>query len=53
MLPEKDLFDRLTGRYARRKPLTGIAEEVPSITKEAFIDKLYEKLKAYVEDHFN
>jgi hypothetical protein len=53
MLPEKDIFDRLTGKYAHRKQITGIAEEVPSITKEAFIDKLYEKLQAYVEEHFN
>jgi hypothetical protein len=53
MLPEKDIFDRLTGKYAHRKTITGIAEEVSSITKEAFIDKLYEKLCAYVEEHFN
>ncbi len=51
--PEKDIFDRLTGKYAHVKPITGISEEVPSITKEAFIDKLYEKVCAYVEEHFN
>lgn len=53
VLPEKDIFDRLTGTYAHKRKITGIAEEVPSITKEAFIDKLYEKLQAYVEEHFN
>ena len=52
-LPEKDIFARLTGKYAHRRPITGIADEVPSITKEAFIDKLYEKVTAYVEEHFN
>jgi hypothetical protein len=53
VLPEKDDFARLTGKYAHRKTITGIAEEVPSITKEAFINKLYEKVCAYVEEHFN
>jgi hypothetical protein len=53
VLPEKDDFARLTGKYAHRKTITGIAEEVPSITKEAFIDKLYETVCAYVEEHFN
>jgi hypothetical protein len=53
VLPEKELFSRLTGKYAHKKTLTGIAEEVPSITKEAFIDKLYEKVATYVEEHFN
>ena len=53
MSPEKDIFARLTGKYAHAKPITGIAEEVPSVTKEAFIDKLYEKVTAYVEEHFN
>ena len=52
-LPEKDIFARLTGRYAHVKTITGIGEEVPSITKEAFIDVLYEKLQKYVEEHFN
>jgi hypothetical protein len=52
-IPEKDIFARLTGKYAHAKTITGIAEEVPSITKEAFINKLYEKLCAYVEEHFN
>ena len=52
-LPEKDIFSRLTGKYAQKRQITGIAEEIPSITKEAFIDKLYEKLQAYVEEHFN
>lgn len=52
-LPEKDIFARLTGRYAHVKTITGIGEEVPSITKEVFINTLYEKLQKYVEEHFN
>lgn len=51
--PEKDDFARLTGKYAHRKTITGIAEEVPSITKEIFTTALYEKVKAFVEEHFN
>lgn len=51
--PEKDLFDRLTGKYAHVKTITGIGEEVPSITKEKFINTLYEKLEEYVKEHFN
>jgi hypothetical protein len=53
VLPEKDIFDRLTGEYAHKRSITGITEEIPSITKDIFIDKLYEKIKAYVEEHFN
>lgn len=53
VLPEKDIFDRLTGEYAHKRNITGITEEIPSITKDVFIDKLYEKIKAYVEEHFD
>lgn len=42
-LPEKDIFDRLTGKYAHTRKITGIEEEVPTVTKMALIDKLYEK----------
>lgn len=52
-LPEQELFQRLKGQYALRRPITGIAEEVPSVTKEAFIDTLIEKLNAYVVEHFS
>lgn len=51
--PEQDIFSRLTGQYAHKRQITGIAEEVTSITKEAFIDKLYEQLCKYVEENFN
>lgn len=50
---EKDIFARLTGQYAHKRPITGIAEEVPSVTKEAFIERLIERLNLYIEEHFN
>lgn len=53
LLPEKEIFDRLTGQYAHKKTLTGIADEVSSVTKEAFIEKFFEKLKCYVATYFN
>ena len=44
VLPEKDIFARLTGKYVANKPLTGIEEEVSNVTKEKLIDKMYEKV---------
>lgn len=52
VLPEKNIFDRLTGRYAHKRPITGIMEEVHFFTKEDFINKLNEKLVNYVKEHF-
>jgi hypothetical protein len=51
--PEQEIFQRLTGQYALKRPITGISEEVPSVTKEAFIERLIERLNLYIEDHFN
>ena len=51
--PEKDLFDRLTGKYAHAKTITGIAEEVPTVTKETFIDTLYKNLQDYINTNFS
>lgn len=42
-LPEKDIFDRLTGKYANSRGITGITEEVPTITKDVLCDKIYQK----------
>jgi hypothetical protein len=53
VLPEKEIFDRLTGKYAHKIQITGIAEEVPSITKEKFIDSLYKNVQEYVNANFN
>lgn len=52
-LPEQEIFQRLKGQYALRRPITGISEEVPSVTKEAFIERLIERLNLYIEEHFN
>ena len=53
VLPEKEIFARLTGQYAHKRQITGIADEVPSITKDAFMNKLYEHLQEYVKKHLN
>jgi hypothetical protein len=53
LLPEKEIFDRLTGQYAHRKTLTGITDEISSITKEAFIEKLQEQFCKYLEEHLS
>ncbi len=44
--PEKDIFDRLTGKYAQSKGITGIIEETNLFTKEQFIDTLIEELQS-------
>lgn len=46
-LPEKDIFDRLTGQYANSRGITGITEEEPSITKEILCDKIYQKFMEF------
>lgn len=43
--PEKEIFDRLTGQYAHKREITGIAEETGLFTKDEFLSKLLEKLK--------
>lgn len=44
---EKHLFDRLTGKYANARGITGIGEIYPNITKEVLIDLLYKKAKKF------
>jgi lipoate-protein ligase A len=46
--PEKEIFERLTGKYALTRGITGIIEETQCFTKEQFIDKLVEKITAFV-----
>ena len=53
MLPEKDIFDRLTGKYAHSKTITGIIEEAPHVSKEAFIDTLHKNVSDYVKEYIN
>ena len=43
--PEKEIFDRLTGKYAQARGITGIIEETNLFTKEEFTDKLLEKMQ--------
>jgi hypothetical protein len=43
--PEKEIFDRLTGKYAQHRGITGIIEETNLFTKEQFIDTLIEELQ--------
>lgn len=50
VLPEKDIFDRLTGKYVKNKPLTGIEEEVHNVTKYKVIEKMYEKITAFLKE---
>jgi lipoate-protein ligase A len=52
VLPEQEIFQRLKGKYALRRPITGISEEVPSVTKEAFIEELIKKINMYINKHF-
>lgn len=48
-LPEKEIFDRLTGKYAHTRLITGIQEEDPRVTREALTNKLFEKYTAFFE----
>lgn len=47
VLPEKDIFARLTGKFVKNKPLTGIEEEVSNVTKEKLIEKMYNKITQF------
>lgn len=43
--PEKEIFDRLTGKYAQHRGITGIIEETNLFTKKQFIDALINELQ--------
>lgn len=47
--PEKEIFERLTGKYALARGITGIIEETNCFTKEQFIEKLLEKIKLFLD----
>lgn len=49
VLPEKEIFARLTGKYVANKKITGIEEEDSRITKKILMDKMYEKIVAFFE----
>lgn len=47
---EKEIFQRLTGRYALLRPICGIQEELDnSFTKEQFIEALNEEFKILIK----
>lgn len=47
--PEKDLFERLTGKYALSRGITGIIEETNCFTKEQLISTIYNKFKLFTD----
>lgn len=46
-VPEKEVFDRLTGKYAKARNITGICEEVPSLSAETLVAAMIERFKAF------
>ena len=47
---EKQIFDRLTGKYAHTRKICGIQEEAKNkFTKQQFIDTLFKHLKKYTD----
>ena len=46
--PEESIFKRLTGKYALKRPITGIIEETNLFTREAFIKTLMKNLEEHV-----
>ena len=47
--PEKEIFQRLTGKYALTRGITGIVEETQCFTKQQLIDKLLTKFEAFAK----
>ena len=47
--PEEEIFQRLTGKYALTRGITGIIEETQCFTKQQFIEKLLEKIIAFTK----
>lgn len=46
--PEESIFKRLTGKYALKRPITGIIEETNLFNREQFIEALSKNLKSYI-----
>lgn len=46
--PEESIFKRLTGKYALKRPITGIIEETNLFTRDAFIKALSKNLESYI-----
>jgi len=50
--PEKEIFERLTGKYALAKPLTGIIEATGyKFTKQQFIEILIKKIQSFLDTY--
>lgn len=47
--PEEEIFQRLTGKYALTRGITGIIEETQCFTKQQFIEKLLEKIIVFTK----
>jgi len=47
---EKEIFSRLTGKYALARGITGIIEETNLFTKEQFRNKVLEKIKEILDE---
>lgn len=46
--PEEEVFDRLKGRYAKSRKITGIIEETELFTQAQFIDMLFDEIKKFL-----
>jgi hypothetical protein len=46
--PEESIFKRLTGKYALKRPITGIIEETNLFTRDTFIKVLAKNLESYI-----
>jgi lipoate-protein ligase A len=52
-LEEKELFDQIyVGKKANVRPITGILDEYPNITKEDFVKTYLAEFKTYLSEHF-
>ena len=47
--PEEEIFKRLTGKYALRRPITGIIEETNLFTREEFIEKFMHNINEFLK----
>jgi hypothetical protein len=46
--PEESIFKRLKGKYALKRPITGIIEETNLFTREEFIEKFIENIREFL-----
>lgn len=46
--PEESIFKRLKGKYALKRPITGIIEETNLFTREQFVETLLKNIKSFL-----